>query len=292
MIIWHKILLQVNRTVQTCILMDMEKIMIRCGADYLQYEFPKRKWYQLRPYNRIISMRLVFADEDILESDIGIEVYEGYDGEPVRIVDDSFWERLYEAMLLQEQTNYRDAEHLIIVDNGQDLSDHLYRLAQNRNYLSVLTDNPQKYDTPAQYLEEEYGLVSMFFDSKRELLRYIKQMPEKRKTFMVWGREDNGIGKRTMTGIRDKVWASVMCGLPRGSFVMDFSEHGVLNELIFKKRLKITYVSIPIFLDNIVKNRYNAVVNEGITFQVKKDKQTVWRRKGNEDGRKEKYPDL
>lgn len=271
--------------------MDMEKIRIRCGADYLQYEFPKRKWYQLRPYNRIISMRLVFADEDVLESDIGIEVYEGYDGEPVRIVDDSFRERLYEAMLLQEYSFYRDTEHLIIVDNGQDLSDHLYRLAQNCNYLSVITDNPQNYEALSQYLEEECGLVSMFFESKKELLRYIKQMPEKRKTFLISGREDGENGKRTMAGIRDKVWASMMCSLPKDSFVMDFSENGILNELIFKKRLKITYVSIPIFLDNIAKNRYNAVVNEGITFQVKKEKQ-VWRRKGNEDGRKEKYPDL
>ena len=56
--------------------------------------------------------------------------------------------------------------------------------------------------------------------------------------------------------------------------------------------MKFTYVSIPIFLDNIVKNRYNAVVNEGITIQVKKYNKHVWRRKGNEDGRKEKYPDL
>jgi len=272
--------------------MDMEKIMIRCGADYLQYEFPKRKWYQLRQYNRIISMRLVFADKDVLESDIGIEIYEGYEGEPIRIVEDSFRERLYEAMLLQERGCYRDAEHLIIVDNGQDLSDYLYRLASNCNYLSIMTDNPQNYETLAQYLEEEYGLVSMFFNSKKELMRYIKQMSEKRKTFLIWGSEDNENGKRTMAGIRDKAGASMMCGLPKDSFVMDFSECGICKDLILKKRLKINYVSIPIFLDNTVKNRYNAVVNEGITFQVKKGNKPVWRRKGNEDGRKEKYPDL
>ena len=45
--------------------------------------------------------------------------------------------------------------------------------------------------------------------------------------------------------------------------------------------MPLEYASIPIFLDNIAKNRYNAVVNEGITFQVKnKKKQLLWRRKG------------
>ena len=85
---------------------------------------------------------------------------------------------------------------------------------------------------------------------------------------------------------------SVVCALPKDSILMDFSNSGILRELIFRKRLQITYASIPIFLDNIVKNRYNAVVNEGITIQVKNYKKHVWRRKGNEDGRKEKYPDL
>lgn len=288
MIIWHKILLQVNRTVQTCILMDMEKIMIRCGADYLQYEFPKRKWYQLRQTNRIITMRLVFADADILESDIRIEVYEGYTGEPVRIVEDSFWDRLYETMFLQYQTQYKEAEHLIIVDDGQDLSEHLYRLAQNCNYLSIVTDSPQKYETVSQFLEEEYGLVDMFFSSKKEMLRYFKQMLKERRTFLILGRRDEEKERREP----DKWLTSIMCGLPGGSFVMDFSERGICKDLILKKRLKITYASIPIFLDNTVKNRYNAVVNEGITFQVKKGNKPVWRRKGNEDGRKEKYPDL
>lgn len=288
MIIWHKILIQVNRTVQTCILMDMEKIMIRCGVDYLQYEFPKRKWYQLRQYNRIITMRLVFTDADILESDIGIEVYEGYTGEPVRIVEDSFQDRLYETMLLQYQTRYKEAEHLIIVDNGQDLSEHLYRLALNCNYLSLVTDSPQKYESLSQFLEEEYGLVAMFFSSKKEMLRYFKQMPKERRPFLILGRLNEENERREP----DKWLTSIMCSLPEDSFVMDFSDNGIYKDLILKKRMKINYVSIPIFLDNTVKNRYNAVVNEGITFQEKKGKKPVWRRKGNEDGRKEKYPDL
>ncbi len=266
--------------------------MIRCGADYLHYEFPKRKWYQLRQYNRIISMRLVFADTDVLESDIGIEVYEGYEGEPVRIVDESLSERLYEAMLWQYRSCYRDAEHLIIVDNGQDISDHLYHMAQNCNYLSVITDNPHDYGALVQYLEEEYGLVAMFFASKKELVNYLKQIPGERKVFLIFGREDEEREKKAKQRLFDKWMNAIICSLPKNSLFMDFSENGICNALFLKKRLQITYASIPIFLDNIVKNRYNAVVNEGITIQVKKYNKHVWRRKGNEDGRKEKYPDL
>ena len=80
--------METNRSVQTCIQMDMEKIIIRCGADYLQYEFPKRKWYDIRQYNRIALMRLAFADGDFLESDIVLEVYEDYAGEPVYYVEE------------------------------------------------------------------------------------------------------------------------------------------------------------------------------------------------------------
>ena len=272
--------------------MDMEKILIQCNADYLQYEFPKRKWYKIRQYNRIATMRLAFADKDLLDADIGLEIYENYEEEPVYHIEHGFREDLYETMLVQYSKNYKNAEHLIVMDNGEDLNGFLYRLAENRNYLSVITDNPEWYEEVSEQLEESYGLVPMFFGSNKELLRYMKQMPEKKKVFFLSGNAD--IEKESDTGKRkeDKYMTSVVCGLPKDSILMDFSNDRICQSLIFKKRLQITYVSIPIFLDNIVKNRYNAVVNEGITIQVKNDKKHVWRRKGNEDGRKEKYPDL
>ena len=272
--------------------MDMEKIIIRCGADYLQYEFPKRKWYDRRQVNRIALMRLTFTEEDLLESDIVLEVYEDYVGEPFYYVEEEFRDNLYEVMILQYQKKYEDAEHLILMDNGEDLSGWLYRLADNRNFLSVRTDHSAWYEEVAECMEENYGLVPMFFTSKKELLCYIKQLPEKKKTILIAGNPD--IEKEGEDGAKKmgKNAASVVCSLPKDSFLMDFSKTGIYHDMIFKKRLQITYASIPIFLDNIVKNRYNAVVNEGITIQVKKDNKHVWRRKGNEDGRKEEYPDL
>jgi len=272
--------------------MDMEKIMIRCGADYLQYEFPKRKWYKILQYNRVAMMRLVFADKDVLDTDIGIEIYEDYEENPIYRVEEEFRAKLYEAMLLQYAKNCKNVEHLIVMDNGDDLSEFLYRLSENRNYLSVITPNPERYENVAEHMEENYGLMPMFFSSCKELLRYMKQMPEKKKTLFISGNPDEEKEKDTGSKKADKYAASVVCALPRDSILLDFSNDGIYRDLIFKKRLKITYASIPIFLDNIVKNRYNAVVNEGITIQVKNDKKQVWRRKGNEDGRKEKYPDL
>ena len=96
--------------------------------------------------------------------------------------------------------------------------------------------------------------------------------------------------KNTVQAVKNK--SSLLYQLPKKSFIMDFHLDELFCSHILKKRMNFTYVSIPIFLDNIVKNRYNAVVNEGITIQVKNYKKHVWRRKGNEDGRKEKYPDL
>jgi len=272
--------------------MDMEKITIYHHADYLQFKFPNRKWYEISQSNRIALMRLDFSDTDFLECDIALALYEDYTGEPIYRVQEEFFEDLYKAMLLQYREEHREAEHLILLDNGKDLSDVLYSLADNRNYLSILTGHPEWYEDVAEYLEGNYGLMPMFFEDKRELLRCIKQMPEKKKTLLVLGNPD--LEKERATGLKNvnPNLASLVCSLPGNSIFMDFSNGGIGNDLIFKKRLQISYVSIPIFLDNIVKNRYNAVVNEGITIQVKKDKKQVWRRKGNEDGRKEKYPDL
>ena len=98
--------------------MDMEKIMIQCNADYLQFEFPKRKWYKLRQYNRIATMRLAFADKDLLDADIGLEIYENYEEEPIYHIESGVREDLYEAMLVQYNKNYKNAEHLIVVDHG------------------------------------------------------------------------------------------------------------------------------------------------------------------------------
>ncbi len=274
--------------------MDMEKIIIRCNAEHLQYTFPKRKWYQLIRYNRIAMMRLTFDNKDVLETDIRLELYEDLEpGSFTILIDSDFKQSLYQAFLKHYEGAYRDIEHMVLVDDADIISPGLlYELAANRNYLSILTDNPQKYEEVLEQVEMDYGLVGMVFTTGKEFLKYLKQMPEKRRMMLIVG-ETAGDEAKGLKGQRIQKWKmSLLCCPPKESFLVDFSPNGIYKELIFKKRMKITYASIPIFLDNIVKNRYNAVVNEGITFQVKQDKKTVWRRKGNEDGRKEKYPDI
>ena len=266
--------------------------MIRCSADYLQYEFPKRKWYDLRQFDRIAMMRLDFVENDILECGIAVEVYEDYDGEPIRIIADDFRRYLQEAMLSRYKRCFSDIEHLIIVDHGEDLSQMLYMLAGNCNYLSVRAKQPEYYLDVVEYLEEEYGLGAMFFEGEKDLLRYVKLMPSKKKTAIIVGKSENENDSSPRKKTGGKYLTALLCGLPKGSFVMDFGSDTLFSEMVLRKRLQITYASIPIFLDNIVKNRYNAVVNEGITIRVKKYNKHVWRRKGNEDGRKEEYPDL
>ena len=56
----------------------MEKIIITCNAEYLSYEFPKRKWYQLFQPDRIALMRLDFAREDSLRADILLRILENF----------------------------------------------------------------------------------------------------------------------------------------------------------------------------------------------------------------------
>jgi len=79
--------------------MDMEKITIYHHADYLQFKFPNRKWYEISQSNRIALMRLDFSDTDFLECDIALALYEDYTGEPIYRVQEGFFEDLYKAML-------------------------------------------------------------------------------------------------------------------------------------------------------------------------------------------------
>ena len=58
----------------------MEKIIITCNADYLSYEFPKRKWYQWLFCRRVALMQLEYGQGDILEADILLRIYENYGG--------------------------------------------------------------------------------------------------------------------------------------------------------------------------------------------------------------------
>ena len=270
----------------------MEKLIITCNAEYLSYVFPKRKWYQLIKPDRIALMRLDYAGEDNLMADILLQILENTQETFSYELHSIYRNELYEAVLGNYRQFYEKMEHVLIWDLGDECFPELaYKLAANRNYLTIFTRDISRYENVLEKIEQEHGLVGMVFTEYGQMKRYLKTIPATAGVFVVAGngKEDGGETDNKECFSKNK-W-NVLYQLPKKSFLMDFSEDEFLCSHIFKKRMHFTYVNIPIFLDNTVKNRYNAVVNEGITFQVM-NKKTFRRRKGNKDGRKEEYSDL
>lgn len=250
-------------------------------------------------------MRLAASQEEVLEMDILLRIYEKQEGffslesreknEPEDgrdgfgcFVDPLYRKEVGRGMLYQYRMRHEPMEHVIVLDFGEEfLPELLYEMAQNRNYLSILTQTPQVYEEVLRRIEMDYGLVGMVFTQQKEFVRYLKQMPKELPALVAAGGSEATEERMQMSKSR----SSLLYQLPKKSFIMDFHPDEFFCSYILKKRMNFTYVSIPIFLDNTVKNRYNAVVNEGITFQVINEK-TFWRRKGNKDGRKEEYSDL
>ena len=291
----------------------MEKIIIACSATNLKYEFPKRKWYQWNRYNRIAMMRLHSAPEEVLDAEILLQVYERYESAELapgftKVADEQrefaylihpFYEKdVWRGMWKYFSKLLSQKEQLIVLDMGDPmLPEMISDLIKDKNYLTVFTQNPLDYERMLQQAEAENGLVGMVFTEYKEFVRYIKQVTKDIPALVVAGKEKNGsdgslgvaeAGKRDKS--LEKIRGNLVYQIPGKSFFMDFCRDSEFFYPISKKRIHFTYVSIPIFLDNIVKNRYNAVVNEGITFQVMN--KNIWRRKGNKDGRKEEYSDL
>lgn len=286
----------------------MEKIIITCNADYLSYEFPKRKWYQWLWGSRAALIWLNCRQNDILEADILLCIYENrrglletqedhekYLAKTGRDGFNCFVHPLYKkevcrGMVYQYRTRHESMEHVVILDFGEELlPELLYEMAQNRNYLSIFTQTPEAYENVLARIEMDFGLVGMMFAQSKEFIRYLKQLPKELPALVMAGGGENIEGKNEMRLQKER--SSLLYQLPKNSFILDLHLNEFFCSHILKKRMNFTYASIPIFLDNTVKNRYNAVVNEGITFQVINEK-TFWRRKGNKDGRKEEYSDL
>lgn len=291
----------------------MEKIIIACSAANLKYEFPKRKWYQWNHYNRIATMRLHSAPEEVLEEEIFLQVYERYESAEVpsgftKVADEqrefAYWihpfykKEVWRGMWKYFSQLLNQKEQLIVLDMGEPmLPEMVSELIKDKNYLTVFTQNPDDYERVLQRAEAEDGLVGMLFTEYKEFIRYVKQVTKDIPALVIAGKEKNesdGNLGFAVTGKHDnsleKIRGNLVYQIPKKSFFMDFCRDSDFFYLISKKRIHFTYVSIPVFLDNIVKNRYNAVVNEGITFEV--INKNVRRRKGNKDGRKEEYSDL
>ena len=287
----------------------MEKILIACSAANLKYEFPKRKWYQWNQYDRIAMMRLHSVLDEDLDEDIRLWVYERYgekefDSDFIRISDDqrefSYWihpfyrRNVWSGMWKYFSQMLNRKEQLIVVDMGEPLlPEWLPDLVNDKNYLTIFTTNPVAYEEVLQRIEVENGLVGMLFTEYKEFARYIRRITGEVPAVVIAGKEkkdERFTEGENYDNFLEKIRGNLFYQIPQNSFFLDFCYDNDFFCPVSKKRMHFAYVSIPIFLDNIVKNRYNAVVNEGITFQV--INRNIWRRKGNKDGRKEEYSDL
>lgn len=249
-----------------CITWDMDKIVYTCGAAYLGYEFPKRKWWDFEKKERFVE----FILDDIFEKeksgknesffrDEGISMrvrIAEYDTGAYQIwVDERRREDIWRAFLEQilQKKHY---EALFVIDgDGEHFADILPYFAEDKNYLAVLTDYPEKYEGVMERIALEFGLIGMVFSDYRDFTWYQRQVGVKRQALVFWGNSP----KKQMQKER-----MVFYRFQEDDFLIDCSIGQEYQSLIRGKRMEADYMSLPVFLDNMVKNRYNSLVNEGL----------------------------
>ena len=115
------------------------------------------------------------------------------------------------------------------------LSPYLARI----NHFTLVTDRPEGYEEFTDYIYDEYGI------------------PTAAVAKMEWP-----LGKDGRTVILDmgKGKKAAFEAIPHRAFYMDFWSEDEKRELA-EKRGDIIYISVAKFLDTLVKNGYNTIVN-------------------------------
>ncbi len=263
----------------------MDKIIYTCGAEYIGFIFPKRKWWDFskKPREEQFTFVETFSGEEVL---ISMRILEGIAteqdseyytmisyGERSAYADSipegcfidippAYKDEIWQEFIMQSQKKKRYDTLLVIDPSGCVFPDLLMRNAEDINYLAVFTENPQAYEYVLGQLEQEYGLSGMVFTQYRDFVQYQRQICEGRQTlvFMGEGRiTGNGNGRRTFFRI------------PKGGMVLDFDDELTCRKMFREKRIGNDYLTLAIFLDNIIKNRYNSVVNEGLQMNKRQE---------------------
>ena len=163
-------------------------------------------------------------------------------------------------------------EILLVIDPiGEGLADLISEAVEDMNYLAVFTPSPEIYESVLEHIAEETGLIGMIFTDYRDFKQYQRMICEEKNVLVFLGsREDTKNGSQKPAFFH----------FPKGSLVLDFNEQEVIQKLIRVKRMENEYVNLPIFLDNIIKNGYNSLVNEGLQtedIQISGLRQNVYR---------------
>lgn len=274
-----------NSIFMDCITWDMDKIIYTCNAEHIGFVFPKRKWWDLSKQPREVRMEFVetFSGEEVgvcarvLESgsSVGqrkktaataVEVGESLESKSlpgchIRIPL-AYRNEIWQEFILRSRKKKKYEALLIVDPDGSGFPDRLPANVEDVNYLAVLTAEPLEYEYVLDELEREYGLFGMVFTQYRDFAQYQRQVCAGNHVLVFMG--DGGWS--------DETGKSTFFRFPKGSLVLDFGESSAYHKMIKGKRMENDYARLSVFLDNIIKNRYNSVVNEGL--QIKKGQES------------------
>ena len=250
----------------------MDKIIYTCSAEHIGFIFPKRKWWDVSKKPREARLEAVetFSGKKIR---VLMRIWEN-DSEdiPYRIYVPAAYREEIRREFIRQSCRKRQFEVLLVVDeDGTDLVDDIMEAAEDVNYLAVFTNAPEQYEIVLERIAQENGLIGMIFTRQRNFKQYQRQVCEGKNALVFMGNQnagDDGRKKRAFFHF------------PQSSLLLDFNELEYGQKPPWTKRLENDYVSMPIFLDNIIKNGYNSLVNEGLqtgAIQISRLRQNVYR---------------
>jgi len=248
-----------NSILHSCITWDMDKIIYTCSAEYMGYHFSKRKWWDFSKNVREMQMEWmeIFSGEEVC---VQMRIMEYMEGEFHIRIPPAFYREIWQEFI-GNSCKRKKYETLLLVDPlGNCFPKLLSDNVEDVNYLAVLTQKPEAYQNVMEELEQEFGLFGMVFTEYRDFIQYQRQICEGKDVLVFMGSNSKmteGDGRR------------VFYRFSQRSLVLDFDEASAYQKMLKGKRMENDYASIAIFLDNIIKNRYNSVVNEGL--QMKKE---------------------
>lgn len=259
-----------------CITWDMDKIIYSCSAEHIGFNFPKRKWWDISnsPREALFSFAEAFEGEEV---GILMRIYENIEAKESEamgyevMIPPAYRDEIWQEFIGHFQKGKRYDTLLVVDYPGSSFVDSLIKNIEDVNCLAVLTDEPDSYEYALNRIEEEYGLTGMIFTQYRDFAQYQRMVCRGRNVLVFMGEGCKNRNDDRRNGFLK---------FPEGSLVLDFDTESGRQKLFYKKRMGNGYVSMSIFLDNIVKNRYNSVVNEGLqdgTFQISRLQQNVSR---------------
>ena len=260
-----------------CITWDMDKIIYTCNAEHIGFIFPKRKWWDVskKPREARLEAVEIFSGKKvrilmrILENDCILAGMSGaekpFDKEalvcksetlPYHIYVPAAYREEIRREFIRQSCRKRQFEVLLVVDvDGTDLADVLMEAAEDVNYLAVFTNAPEQYEIVLERIAQETGLVGMIFTQQHDFKQYQRRVCEEKSVLVFMGNQSGEDCDRQKR---------VFLHFPQNSLILDFNEQEYGPRTVWTKRMENDYVSIAIFLDNIIKNGYNSLVNEGL----------------------------